>query len=320
MANSINWGKIYETTYWGSGVADNTINWGKSYRDLAGNPAPFITEWQTTTSPQTITIPIQTTNTYTINTSDGQEITTSGSNPTVTFPTAGTYEVSISGDIQQISFGTTNTSKDFIYDVKQWGTDTTWIDFEEAFLFCTNLYVSASDVPNITGASLIRAFRRCELTTFNSVNNWDVSSVENLNSIFRDSSFNQDISNWDVSNVTAFTQAFRDSPFNQNIGNWDVSSATEMQRMFEGNDAFDQDISGWDISNVTNFGNFMLNADGFSTDNYDALLIGWASQSVQNNITIDFGNSQYTAGGAAEAARNTLTTTYGWTISDGGSV
>ena len=37
MANSINWGKIYESTYWGSGVSDNTINWGKSYRDLAGD-------------------------------------------------------------------------------------------------------------------------------------------------------------------------------------------------------------------------------------------------------------------------------------------
>ena len=56
MANSINWGKIYESTYWGSGVADNTINWGKSYRDLAGDPAPFITEWTNRNewSPQTI--------------------------------------------------------------------------------------------------------------------------------------------------------------------------------------------------------------------------------------------------------------------------
>jgi hypothetical protein len=33
MAN--NWGKIYESTAWGSGV-DNTINWGEVYADLAG--------------------------------------------------------------------------------------------------------------------------------------------------------------------------------------------------------------------------------------------------------------------------------------------
>lgn len=36
MANDINWGKIYESTAWGSGVSDNSISWGKSYADLAG--------------------------------------------------------------------------------------------------------------------------------------------------------------------------------------------------------------------------------------------------------------------------------------------
>ena len=36
MSNNINWGKIYESTAWGSGVDDNTIGWGDSYADLAG--------------------------------------------------------------------------------------------------------------------------------------------------------------------------------------------------------------------------------------------------------------------------------------------
>ena len=36
MANSINWGKIYETTYWGVGVTSNSISWGKIYEDIAG--------------------------------------------------------------------------------------------------------------------------------------------------------------------------------------------------------------------------------------------------------------------------------------------
>ena len=34
MANTINWGKIYESTAWGN--TDNSISWGKSYADLAG--------------------------------------------------------------------------------------------------------------------------------------------------------------------------------------------------------------------------------------------------------------------------------------------
>ena len=43
MANNINWGKIYESTAWGSGVTDNNISWGKSYADLAGGGGtPFV--------------------------------------------------------------------------------------------------------------------------------------------------------------------------------------------------------------------------------------------------------------------------------------
>ena len=35
MANSNNWGKIYDSTYWGVGGTSNNINWGKSYADIA---------------------------------------------------------------------------------------------------------------------------------------------------------------------------------------------------------------------------------------------------------------------------------------------
>ena len=34
--NTINWGKIYETSYWGIGVSTNTISWGRIYEDEAG--------------------------------------------------------------------------------------------------------------------------------------------------------------------------------------------------------------------------------------------------------------------------------------------
>jgi hypothetical protein len=34
MANNINWGKIYESTWFGSGVVDNNISWGIVYADL----------------------------------------------------------------------------------------------------------------------------------------------------------------------------------------------------------------------------------------------------------------------------------------------
>jgi len=46
MSNNINWGKIYESTAWGSGVTDNNISWGKSYADLAGGGGGFDADYQ----------------------------------------------------------------------------------------------------------------------------------------------------------------------------------------------------------------------------------------------------------------------------------
>ena len=45
MANNINWGKIYESTAWGSGVDNNTIGWGDSYADLAGVVPALVSEF-----------------------------------------------------------------------------------------------------------------------------------------------------------------------------------------------------------------------------------------------------------------------------------
>lgn len=48
---------------------------------------------------------------------------------------------------------------------------------------------------------------------------------------------------------------------------------------------------------------------------------GWPSQTTpQSNVSWGMGTTQYTAGGNAEAGRNILTGTYGWTITDGGPV
>jgi hypothetical protein len=33
--NNIDWGEIYESTWWGVGVDTNTIGWGIVYKDIA---------------------------------------------------------------------------------------------------------------------------------------------------------------------------------------------------------------------------------------------------------------------------------------------
>jgi hypothetical protein len=82
--------------------------------------------------------------------------------------------------------------------------------------------------------------------------------------------------------------------------------------------AFNQDISSSIIQSVVDANDFLTGATSFSTENYDKLLISWANQPHQSNVV--FGcSSKYTAGSAAETARNQLLSD-GWTITDGGPV
>ena len=92
------------------------------------------------------------------------------------------------------------------------------------------------------------------------ISSWDVSSVTNMGSVFRDAkNFNQDISSWDVSSVTNMLFMFCGAKnFNQDISGWDVSSVIDMSSMFADAEKFNQDISSWDVSSVTDvFGMFV---------------------------------------------------------------
>ena len=86
--------------------------------------------------------------------------------------------------------------------------------------------------------------------------------------------------------------------------------------MFYNCDLFDQSLAAWTIANVSNFTNFMQNATGLSTSNYDATLIAWAAGVVDTGISINFGGSQFTE--SAYASRFSLIEDDGWTIVDGG--
>ena len=184
--------------------------------------------------------------------------------------------------------------------------------------YSTNIFdqdLSGWDVSSVTNMSSM--FSGSAIS--GSLSNWDVSSVTGFDGVFASATYNEDISGWDVSSATNFIAIFRfNSSFNQPIGNWDVSNVTSMRDMFRNAFSFDQDISNWQISQVTNFGNFMPGVT-LSTTNYDALLIAWDGQGAMSySGTVDFGNSQYTLGGAAEAARTSLIAKWG-AITDGGA-
>jgi len=178
MANNINFGKIYDSTWWGVGVTSNNINWGKSYLDLAGGgDERFIITVKTdnvgTSATNQFTLPINTSGItqaflYDIETSDGQTITGLTSGTTITFPTAGTYDIFISGSFPQCYFNDGGDAQKLL-DIKNFGIYALGSTSQEnAFYGCSNLVISATDIghfKNVTNFS--RAWRDCSsLTSF----------------------------------------------------------------------------------------------------------------------------------------------------------
>jgi surface protein len=186
------------------------------------------------------------------------------------------------------------------------------------------------------------------------IGNWDTRRVTNMSQMFQNQpNFNQDIgtkqvtvsgssySAWTVSGVTTMSIMFGITnpnttggiigSFNNgnspSINNWDVRRLTGATDMFNYQTGFNQPINNWNISGVTTFSSsgfttgFMFGKtfNDYSTANYDALLIGWATRNVRPNQLLNMGTIKYTS--AAVSARNTLTSApNNWTIIDGGLV
>jgi surface protein len=183
--------------------------------------------------------------------------------------------------------------------------------FEKAYLFEQEL--SGWDVSNVTSMSYM--FHNASVFNGN-ISSWDVSNVESFAGMFQYAvEFDQDISTWDVGKVVNMNKMFYSaSKFNQDISGWDVSKVTAAKEMFRNAALFDMNLGGWDVDSLLDATNMFTGAQ-LSVDNYDALLIGWGAQNVQDNLVFSGGYSQYCSGGNY---RDTLVVKYGWTITDGG--
>jgi len=257
------------------------------------------------------------------------------------YGTPGTYTIAIRGQFPAFYSNAAGPKADpeKILAINQWG-DIEWSSMLAAFNGCSNLVINASDLPDLTAvSSYINTFRNClALSTvpnmrywdvsngqqfsymfavtqnFNEdISTWDVSSASHMNHMFYlAEAFNQDLGDWEVGNVEDFSSTFRDAKaFNQDLSQWDVSESEEFDNMFRDATAFNQSLGTWNLSSATNI-NGMLRNCSMDTDNYDATLIGWANTGVPDNLNLDALTLEYCNG---EMARNTLLSTYNWTIS-----
>jgi len=316
MANNINFGKIYDSTWWGVGVTSNNINWGKSYLDLAGGgDERFIITVKTdnsgTSATNQFTLPITGTGyAYDIETSDGQSITGLTSGTTITFPTAGTYDVFISGSFPQCYFNN-GGDKLKLLDIKNFGIYALGSTSQSfAFFGCSNMVISATDVGyfgDVTNFSL--AWYNCSsLTSFPLI---DTSSGTNFSAAWLGCSSLTSFPLLDTISGTNFSFAWRFCSSLTSFPLIDTSSGTNFDRTWSFCSSLTSfPANAFDTNIASNYANSFTTTN-LTTQSIDDILVSLVTSGVSNG-TFDQSEGQ----APSATGQNAITTLLGrgWTI------
>jgi len=203
----------------------------------------FITTWNVASDGETVTLPLESSGTFsgTIDWGDGSPTSVlSYANRQHTYTTSGVYTITISGDTLQGWAFKNGGDKLKITDVSNWGTI---FEFDRTRMFqgCANMDVSATDIPTISTTDFTSQFYQTGITT-------------------------PDWSAWNMVGVTNYSLCFMLSPnFNGNIGNWVTGVTTNISSMLNSCSSFNQDLSGWNTSNIIDAQNLLTAATSFNS-------------------------------------------------------
>jgi alpha-tubulin suppressor-like RCC1 family protein len=141
-------------------------------------------------------------------------------------------------------------------------------------IFTNNLfeYLVLTTPPTKTGAQ----FSNLKQLVINSVDSPLILPNTRLNCSFLNTpSIVADISGWDVSSSITMSSMFRDSSFNNELFTWKPKSVTDMSYMFYGANNFNKKLSynpsqqTWDVSAVTNMSYIFNTASVFNNSQID---------------------------------------------------
>ncbi len=209
-------------------------------------------------------------------------------------------------------------------EIKQWGT-MAWINMANAFRGCSNMTLTATDVPNtasVTDMSVM--FGGCG--TFNQAlpEGFTTAGVTNMSFMFWNcTAYNQALpTSFNTTNVTNMSAMFSGcTAYNKALpANFNTTRVTDMSYIFSGATAFNQSLAGFQLNANVNLGNFLDNT-ALSVANYDATLTAFNAQNVMGR-TMGATGLKYCA---AETDRDNLVLATasggkGWTITDGGKL
>jgi hypothetical protein len=195
------------------------------------------------------------------------------------------HTVTISGVIDGWQADLQPFTRANLRDIKNWGTLKFGSGYR-AFWGCTGLVFTATDIPDTSACTTFEGFG-FGLQVATTIPNMD---------------------QWDLDLVTSMKNAFQGAwVFNFDLSTLSLPLVNNTQSMLRDCFAFDHSLADFNMSSVTGLlADDMLRNCGMSILNYDATLIGWAAQTVQSGVTLGADGLQYTLGGAAETARDTL--------------
>jgi surface protein len=251
----------------------------------------LITKWCIIGDDKTLSLPLIESGSYDflVDWGDGTQDHITTCTASHTYPSHGTYQVSITGLLK--GWRARDTPGFRLLDVCQWGCIKLGNE-GHYFDSCSEMDISATDAPDLSETmNLGYMFYAC-MRMNGRIGHWDVSSVTDMECMFCGaSSFNQPLASadggWDVSSVTSMVgMFFQASSFNQPLASWDVSSVTNIDGMFLLASSFNQSLASWDVSSVTNMWGMFKDATAFINGPHLQELQNWnvSSPTVGKNL------------------------------------